>query len=186
MGGIAVRPQKLCRRCNNVALPSHRKVCDTCNATRHKRRHLKLKEQYGGLYWVWAAMRHRCTNPTDKHFDRYGGRGIRVCSAWDRQFSAFYEWAISAGYATGLTIDRIDNNAGYSPDNCRFVPIKTNLRNRELCKFTEETAAIVKRRILDGDSDSNIATDYSCSPHAVRAIRNGHRWSDIAAKESKQ
>ena len=87
------------------------------------------------LYAVWKALKQRCYDPSDKVYDRYGGRGITVCSQWLDNFQAFYNWAMANGYdesaPTGqCTIDRIDNDKGYSPDNCRWVDMKVQRHNR--------------------------------------------------------
>lgn len=81
------------------------------------------------LHSVWRNMKTRCYNPKSKYFARYGGRGIIVCDEWRQSFSAFREWALSHGYADNLTIDRINNNEGYRPDNCQWVTQKKQLRN---------------------------------------------------------
>ena len=81
------------------------------------------------LYGVWKAMRQRCNNPNTPAYDRYGGRGISVCDEWSN-YQRFKEWALTNGYAEGLTIDRIDNDAGYYPWNCRWVTRKEQSRNR--------------------------------------------------------
>ena len=80
------------------------------------------------LYRVWCAMRERCTNPNNKSYHRYGGRGITVCEEWN-DFSLFRKWAIENGYKAKLTIDRINNEKGYMPGNCRWVDHKTQNRN---------------------------------------------------------
>ena len=90
------------------------------------------------LYGVWHGMRARCNNPNNTHYDRYGGRGIRICQEWN-DYSNFKDWAMSHGYdpeaAKGMcTIDRIDNDKGYSPDNCRFVDMKVQASNRSAGK----------------------------------------------------
>lgn len=81
------------------------------------------------LYTVWKGMRERCTNPRQKYWHRYGGRGIRVCAEWD-DFVAFRTWALAHGWRHGLQIDRIDDTQGYSPNNCRIVTCKENNDHR--------------------------------------------------------
>ena len=79
-------------------------------------------------------MRSRCENPQTKHFNNYGGRGITVCAEW-LDFQAFYDWAITR-WAPKLTIERVDNSKGYSPDNCKFVTREVNLENRRCTIWT--------------------------------------------------
>lgn len=82
------------------------------------------------LYTVWKGIRERCTNPRQiKNWRHYGGRGITVCREWD-DFMSFRTWALSHGWRRGLQIDRIDNDKGYSPDNCRCVTGSENCKNR--------------------------------------------------------
>lgn len=81
------------------------------------------------LYKKWSSMRARCRNPNSPSYTAYGGRGISVCSEWE-DFAVFREWALNNGYKRELQIDRIDNNLGYFPDNCRWVTSKENNNNR--------------------------------------------------------
>lgn len=89
----------------------------------------RKSSQEARLYRVWAGMRRRCLRPSDAAYPRYGGRGITICSEWN-DFAAFQDWAHSAGYAHNLTIDRIENDAGYSPANCRWITRGEQSRNR--------------------------------------------------------
>lgn len=100
-----------------------------------KSMHLKHGLSQGNsLYRVWCNMKTRCNNSKSDHYNSYGGRGIRVCHEWEQSFDAFRIWAVNNGYSDILTIDRIDNNRGYSPDNCRFIPTLENRHNCQLLK----------------------------------------------------
>lgn len=82
------------------------------------------------LYWVWAGMIRRCTTPNNRHYHCYGARGIKVCDEWRKDFAAFRSWALANGYIQGLTIERIDVNGNYCPDNCTWIPKGEQLKNR--------------------------------------------------------
>lgn len=81
------------------------------------------------LYHVWSCMKQRCDNPKSKNYHRYGGRGIRYKKTWAK-FSNFKKWAEVSGYKQGLSIDRINNNKGYYPSNCRWTNTKIQSRNK--------------------------------------------------------
>lgn len=79
---------------------------------------------------MWRGMKERCQNPNAENYKWYGGIGISICDEW-QSFENFYNWAVKNGWRNGLSIDRINGNFGYSPDNCRFVDISTQCRNRK-------------------------------------------------------
>ena len=88
-------------------------------------------------YIIWAKIIQRCTNPSVERYPQYGGRGITVCDEWE-DFSVFRDWANKNGYIEGkLDLDRIDNNSGYRPDNCRFISHRENLCNTRRRIVTE-------------------------------------------------
>ena len=82
------------------------------------------------LHSTWSNMKARCNNPNNKRYACYGARGIKVCEEWSNSFEAFYDWAMANGYEDTLTIDRIDNDKGYSPDNCRWATFLEQQRNK--------------------------------------------------------
>lgn len=100
--------------------------------SREKMRSSRLKHgKYGTrLYNVYYGMIQRCYY--EKHIDHewYASRGIGVCDEWRENFDAFYDWAISTGYRQSLSLDRVDNDLGYSPDNCRWSTPKEQANNR--------------------------------------------------------
>ena len=100
----------------------------------HKEQLISRSTRHGGshtrLYNIWCGMINRCSNPSQKEYSRYGGRGITVCPEWRADFTAFQSWALQNGYADDLSIDRIDPDGNYCPKNCRWVTMKEQQRNK--------------------------------------------------------
>lgn len=106
--------------------------------------HGKSKTRLNNIY---NTMKQRCYNESNSCFYRYGARGITICDEWENSFKAFYAWSMANGYADNLTIDRIDNNKGYSPDNCRWATVKeqsNNRRNNHLITYNGKTQTMTQ------------------------------------------
>lgn len=94
------------------------------------------------LYRIWRHMRWRCNDTSNQDYANYGGRGIKVCEEWNSDFLSFYEWANASGYRKGLELDRINNDKGYSPENCRWATRKEQVRNRRVTRLVEINGVI--------------------------------------------
>lgn len=118
------------------------------------------------LHRIWANMKQRCTNPKSKDFRYYGERGIQVCDEWS-EFEPFFYWAMANGYKEGLTIERKDNDKGYTPENCEWIPSNRQQRNTsrtrkyimygkeftlaELCRIFSQPRSTVDYRLKKGE-----------------------------------
>lgn len=103
------------------------KGCKGCASREKNMTHGESKTR---LYSVWGNIRERCGNKNCSNYKYYGGRGIKVCPTWNESFEVFRDWSLANGYGKSLSIDRIDNDKGYSTDNCRWATKKQQQRNR--------------------------------------------------------
>ena len=88
------------------------------------------------IYVIWRDIKSRTLNPKHKNYNDYGDRGITICEEWKNDFMSFYNWAMENGYEEnkGLSIDRINNDGGYSPENCRWATKTIQVRNTRIPK----------------------------------------------------
>lgn len=86
------------------------------------------------IYRAWRNMKDRCSNPNTPRYKDYGARGITVCEEWNN-FESFYEWAKLCGYNDNLTLDRIDNDKGYCPENCRWITMEQQQYNKRTTHY---------------------------------------------------
>lgn len=99
------------------------------------------------LYSIWRHMIERCYNENVESYKNYGGRGITVCEEWKNDIESFRKWAIENGYAENLTLDRKENDKGYSPDNCRWADLSMQANNRRsnvLIEYNGETKTLMQ------------------------------------------
>lgn len=107
----------------------------------------KHGDSHTRLFGIWSSMKERCLNQNNKRFHQYGGRGIVVCDEWVNDYGAFKDWAIQNGYQDSLTLDRIDVNGNYAPDNCRWVSWEVqqnNRRNNRILSFNGKTQTMAE------------------------------------------
>ena len=130
------------------------------------------------IFNIWIRMKDRCNNPKHMHYNRYGGRGIRIYEHWENDVQEFYNWAISHGYKPSLTIDRIDNDKGYYPENCRWATVKQQMRN----KCTNINIYISGKRYTIPE----LSEIYGINVHTLYSrYRRGARGKDLIKKVKK-
>ena len=120
------------------------------------------------LYRIYNSMKYRCSNPTDTGYKWYGARGIKVCEEWLNNYQNFKKWAFEKGYNDTLSIERIDNDGNYEPNNCKWIPLK------EQPKHTRKTKQIKyngKTYTMNG-----LAKEFNINRHTLYSrLKNG--WS---------
>lgn len=133
------------------------------------------------LYKVWLAMKTRCSTTGQKYSKHYFDKGIRVCPEW-REWEQFRNWAWSSGYQKGLSIDRIDNNGNYCPENCRWVSLGDNNRNRPSTKLKLASAAVIYDLAHVGAVSLRVlGALFGVHHNTVYEIKRGNNWPDAGA-----
>lgn len=123
------------------------------------------------LYKKFAKMIERCENPNSKAYKNYGGRGIKICDEWRNDFTSFYNWSMSNGYKEDLTIERIDVNGNYCPENCKWIPLKEQAKNKT------NTIRITYK------NETHILADWAritgLNPQTIRNRLNKYGYDDL-------
>lgn len=143
-------------------------MCKACQLKYAVSKRNNIGATSNSWYNIWGGMIQRCTNPNNPNYPRYGGRGIKICDEW-LDSSAFGDWAIANGYVDGLTIDRIDNDGNYEPENCRWTDMLVQQNNRSDNVFVT----------VNGDTDTlaNICRKYNLKYNNILQYKRCHNLS---------
>lgn len=133
------------------------------------------------LYHIWNGLNGRCNNPNNKDYANYGGRGISVCDEW-REAQNFFDWAIDNGYSHELSLDRINTNGDYCPNNCRWITVneqQRNKRNNRIIEYNGKKHCIAEWAELTGIPKQTIVSRlrYGWDVKDVLTIKPSYRNS---------
>lgn len=161
----------------NKLRSGHTRSCGCYKTTVQHRTHLIHGLTNSQLYVAWRNMISRCCNPKNTMAHRYSKRGITICEDWRRDFSAFAAWALQNGYEEGLTLDRIDVDGNYCPENCRWITRDEQYLNRSDNHFIE---AFGERKTIKEWADSS-GIKYDTIERRI----NAYGWSPERAVTEK-
>ena len=133
------------------------------------------------LFGIWRSMKKRCFLPSHEAYYRYGGRGIMVCKEW-LIFDNFSVWAVRNGYKEHLTLDRINNDLGYYPDNCRWATYEEQNQNKKNNTINAGIARLIVYLVYSGLSHTEVARIFEVSRPTVSFIICGKTWVNHTSK----
>lgn len=130
-----------------------------------------IKGKRSGFYNSWQNMKARCLNPKNPKYKRYGERGIEICDEW-MGIAGFASWSLSNGWEEGFSLDRIDNDGNYCPENCEWISVSDNSRKKSTTKISIDNAKEIRRRVSEGESEHDLAKEYGVVHGTVWFIVN--------------
>lgn len=132
------------------------------------------------VYTAWQNMKARCLNTANAKYHRYGGRGVTICPEW-LDSATFAAWAFANGWAKGLTLDRIENDGNYEPNNCQWLTRSRNSRKKSTTKLTYDKSRQIYNRATNGENEYDLAREFGVSHGTVWFIVNEMTWKDLGA-----
>lgn len=168
------------------------KKCTACKKRKPLTDFYKQKQTSDGLrysckdclnfYSVWNNMLDRCNNVKHKDYKNYGGRGIKVYKEWLKEndgFPVFKQWALANGRKSGLTLERVNNNKGYNPDNCIFTTCAINNQNQRSTKLNPEKVRYIRKAHEQGKPLVRLAEKFGVSLPLISLIVARKIWKNI-------
>lgn len=162
---------KSCGRCNSLIPPTLKQRGYTTKISREIE------------YRIWSGMRQRCYDPKRVSYPRYGGRGIKICQRWLDSYENFLD-DMGRRPTPEHSIDRINSNGDYSPENCRWATRNQQNENRDCVKLNPAILEKIYQRRAEGASDEVIAMEFGIKASSVRRVINGELWRDFYRMEA--
>lgn len=126
------------------------------------------------LVRIWHNMKQRCYNKNAKGYQWYGGKGVKICEEWMQSFKAFQDWAVANGYADNLTIDRIDSDKDYCPENCRWITHSENAaRSHKGNVYSEHMGPLKFQRLAVGMTLSQLSKASGVNVRQIQRVESG-------------
>jgi hypothetical protein len=146
---------------HNVSCGCHKsKMTSEWNKTAKLKHGGAIGKSKTRLYNIWHGMKQRCSNKNSHDYFNYGGRGIKVFGEWENSFEAFRDWAYKNGYNDNLSLDRIDVNKGYCPENCKWATAEEQQRNKQKTERYEYKGNLVTLAEIAKDCGVKYVTLY--------------------------